>query len=135
MVRVWPVAREASTASLTLVDRLGQSFRALLPFLQSHVALVLGAVLVVVLFGARSASDDKDFRRDLRGAFRFLIAFFILRVASRTLPEEASPPLAHALSVGWMLTFTFGVIRACVAVGLKLVRLRSNVCKSITSAK
>jgi small-conductance mechanosensitive channel/CRP-like cAMP-binding protein len=126
-VRVCPVAREASTASLTLVDRLGQSFHALLPFLMSNVSLVVGAVLLVLLFGIRAASDDKEFRRDLRGAFRFLSAFLILRVAAWAMPEEASPTLVKIVRVGWMLTFTFGVIRVCVALGLKLVRLRSQV--------
>jgi small-conductance mechanosensitive channel len=112
---------------LTLVDRLGQSFHALLPFLQSNLSLVVGFLLLVLLFGMRSASGDKEFRRDLRGAFRFLAAFIILRLATWALPEGSSPTLVKIVSVGWMLTFTFGVIRACVALGLKLVRLRSQV--------
>ncbi len=82
---------------------------------------------MIVLFGFRSASGDKEFRRDLRGAFRFLIAFLILRVAAWAMPEDAAGSVKKAMSVGWMLTFTFGVIRACVALGLKVVRLRSEV--------
>ncbi len=46
MVRVSPLACRASTACLTLMERLGQSFRVLLPFLQSNLSLVIGAVLV-----------------------------------------------------------------------------------------
>jgi small-conductance mechanosensitive channel/CRP-like cAMP-binding protein len=42
-------------------------------------------------------------------------------------PEEAPPLVAKLVRVGWMLTFTFGVIRACVALALKAVRLRSPV--------
>ena len=110
------------------MERLGQSFPALLPFLQSNLSLVVGALLLVLLFGVRSASDDKDFRRDLRGAFRFLSAFLILRVAAWAMETEAAPAsLVQLARVGWMLTFTFGVIRACVALALKAVRLRSPV--------
>jgi small-conductance mechanosensitive channel/CRP-like cAMP-binding protein len=112
---------------LTLLDRLGQSFHALLNFLQSNLSLVVGAVLVVLLFGIRSASADKDFRRDLRGAFRFLITFLVLRLAAWALPQEAPPLAAKLISVGWMLTFAFGVIRAVVSLGLKVVRMRSPV--------
>src|SRR5688500_10758980 len=96
MVRVCLVAPWASTACLTLVERLGQSFHALLNFLQSNVSLVVGAVLLVLLFGIRAASADKDFRRDLRGAFRFLSAFLILRLAAWAVPADA-PPLAAKL--------------------------------------
>ncbi len=118
MVRVCPLAPWASTASLTLAERLGQSFRALLPFLQSNVSLVVGTLLLIVLFGARSASSDKEFRRDLRGAFRFLSAFLILRVVAWALEkEDPASTLVRWARVGWMLTFTFGVIRACRGAG------------------
>jgi small-conductance mechanosensitive channel/CRP-like cAMP-binding protein len=126
-VRVSPLARQASTACLTLLERLSQSFHVLLPFLQSNVSLVIGAVLLVVLFALRSLSGDKDFRRDLRGAFRFLSAFLIFRVGAWALPENAPPSLNKIVQVAWMLTFTFGVIRAVVALALKVVRMRSQV--------
>ncbi|MFL5346110.1 MAG: cyclic nucleotide-binding domain-containing protein [Hyalangium sp.] len=98
----------------------------MLPFLQSNLSLVVGALLLIVLFGARSASSDKEFRRDLRGAFRFLSAFLILRVVAWALEkEDPASSLVRWARVGWMLTFTFGVIRACVALALKAVRMRS----------
>jgi small-conductance mechanosensitive channel/CRP-like cAMP-binding protein len=109
------------------MERLSQSFHVLLPFLQSNVSLVIGAVLLVVLFALRSLSGDKDFRRDLRGAFRFLSAFLIFRVGAWALPESAPPSLNKLVQVAWMLTFAFGVIRAVVALGLKVVRMRSQV--------
>lgn len=109
------------------MDRVGQSFPALLNFLQSNLSLVAGAVLLVLLFGIRAASADKDFRRDLRGAFRFLSAFLILRVAAWAVPEDAPPLAAKLVRVGWMLTFAFGITRALVALALKAVRLRSPV--------
>ena len=109
------------------MERLGQSFHVLLPFLQSNLSLVVGAVLVVLLFGLHAASGDKDFRRDLRGAIRFLIAFLILRLAAWALPHEAPSSLVKLVGVGWMLTFAFGVIRTCVSLALKAVRLRSTV--------
>jgi len=109
------------------VERLSQSFHVLLPFLQSNVSLVIGAVLLVLLFALRSLSGDKDFRRDLRGAFRFLSAFLIFRVGAWALPEHAPPSLGKIVQVAWMLTFAFGVIRAGVALALKVVRMRSPV--------
>jgi small-conductance mechanosensitive channel/CRP-like cAMP-binding protein len=126
-VCVSPLACRASTACLTLIDRLSQSFHVLLPFLTSNVSLVIGAVLVVLLFALRSASSDKDFRRDLRGAFRFLSAFLIFRLGAWALPEGSSPSLHKFVQVSWMLTFAFGVIRAGVALALKVVRMRSPV--------
>ncbi|MDY7224987.1 mechanosensitive ion channel family protein [Hyalangium rubrum] len=97
----------------------------MLPFLQSNVSLVIGAVLVVLLFAARAASADKDFRRDLRGAFRFLTAFLIFRLAAWAVPENAPSSVHKFIQVAWMLAFTFGVIRAGVSLALKIVRLRS----------
>jgi len=112
---------------LTLAERLGQSFHVLLPFLQSNLSLVVGAVLVVLLFGLHAASGDKDFRRDLRGAIRFLIAFLILRLGAWAIPHEAPRSLEKLVRVGWMLTFAFGVIRTCVSLALMAIRLRSTV--------
>lgn len=109
------------------MERLGQSFRVLLPFLQSNLSLVAGAVLVVLLFGLHAASGDKDFRRDLRGAIRFLLAFLVLRLGAWALPHEAPTSIEKLVNVGWMLTFAFGVIRTCVSLALKVVRLRSTV--------
>jgi small-conductance mechanosensitive channel/CRP-like cAMP-binding protein len=99
----------------------------LVPFLLSNVSLVVGAVLVVLLLGLHAASGDKDFRRDLRGALRFLSAFLILRLTAWAILEEAPSSVEKMVRVGWMLTFTFGVIRACVSLALKAVRLRSSV--------
>jgi small-conductance mechanosensitive channel/CRP-like cAMP-binding protein len=109
------------------MERLGQSFHVLLPFLQSNLSLVVGAVLLVLLFGLHAASGDKDFRRDLRGAIRFFIAFLVLRLGAWALPQEAPSSLAKLVNVGWMLTFAFGGIRTCVSLALKAVRLRSTV--------
>jgi small-conductance mechanosensitive channel/CRP-like cAMP-binding protein len=126
-MRVSLLALQASTASLTLMDRVGQSFRVLLPFLQSNVSLVIGAVLLVLLFVFRAASADKDFRRDLRSAFRFLCAFVIFRLGAWAAPETVPDSVKKAIQVAWMLTFTFGVIRVLLALGFKALKLRSPV--------
>ncbi|MBN1206033.1 MAG: mechanosensitive ion channel family protein [Myxococcaceae bacterium] len=127
MVRVSPVTPWASTRSLTPEERLGQSFQALLPFLLSNVSLVVGLALLLLLFAARAASADRDFRRDLRGAFRFLSAFLIFRLGAWVVPATAPDSLKKIVQVAWMLTFTFGVIRAGVALTLQVIRLRSPV--------
>ncbi|WP_232293534.1 mechanosensitive ion channel family protein [Stigmatella aurantiaca] len=125
MGRVSPLVLQASTATLTTMERLGQSFRALLPFLQSNVSLVVGVVLALLLAGARALSADKDFRRDLLGAFRFLLAFFVFRIAAWALPSTTPESAQKLVQVAWMLAFTFGFIRAGVSVTLKIIRLRS----------
>lgn len=112
---------------MTLSERLGQSFPVLLPFLQSNLSLVAGAILAILLFGLHAASGDKDFRRDLRGAIRFLVAFLILRLGEWALHDEVPSSLDQLIRVGWMLTFAFGVIRTCVSLALKVIRLRSTV--------
>lgn len=99
---------------------------ALLPFLQSNLSLALGALLAVVLLAVRTATPDKDLRRDLNGAIRLLIAFLVLRLAAWALPDTTPKALLKTVRVAWMLTFAFGVIRASVGFGLKLMRLRAH---------
>ena len=99
---------------------------ALLPFLQSNLSLAVGALLAVVLLAVRTATRDKDLRRDLNGAIRLLFAFLVLRLAAWALPQTAPQAVMTAFQVGWMLTFAFGVIRASVGFGLKLMRLRAR---------
>jgi small-conductance mechanosensitive channel/CRP-like cAMP-binding protein len=98
----------------------------LLPFLQSNLSLAVGALLAVLLIGARTATRDEDLRRDLLGAIRLLIAFLVLRLAAWALPDTTPKVVLKTLRVAWMLTFTFGVIRASVGFGLKLARLRAK---------
>ncbi|RKG92565.1 mechanosensitive ion channel family protein [Corallococcus terminator] len=100
----------------------------MLNFLEGHLPLLAGVILTVLLLGIRGSTRDPDLRDDLRGAVRMLIAFLVLRLVSRFLPEAGtSDGLRKAVSVGWMLTFAYGVIRAAVAFALKLVRMRSPV--------
>ena len=98
----------------------------MLPFLQSNLSLAVGALLVLVLLGTRATSQDPDLKRDLTGALRLMVMFLVLRVAAWALPLTTPPGPLKALQVAWMLTFAFGVIRAGVGFGLKLVRLRSS---------
>ncbi|WP_238539659.1 mechanosensitive ion channel family protein [Corallococcus macrosporus] len=97
----------------------------MLPFLQSNLSLAVGALLIVVLMGVRAASHDADLKQDLKNAIRLLIAFIVLRLATWALPATAPGGLQKTLQVGWMLMFTFGGIRASVALALKLIRLRA----------
>ncbi|MFP2926696.1 cyclic nucleotide-binding domain-containing protein [Pyxidicoccus sp. 3LG] len=98
----------------------------MLPFLQSNLSLAVGALLVLVLLGVRTATSDKDLKRDLNGAIRLLVAFLVLRLAAWALPEMTPPALRTAVQVGWMLAVAFGVIRTGVTFGLKLMRLRAT---------
>lgn len=110
---------------MTLPERLGRVVR-VLAFLQSNVSLAVGVVLVLLLAGSRTASSDKELRRDLGGAIWLLLAFLGLRLAAWALHEELPPAWAKMLRVAWMLTFAFAVIRAGVSALLWGVRLRSQ---------
>jgi small-conductance mechanosensitive channel/CRP-like cAMP-binding protein len=96
-----------------------------LTFLQSHLTLTVGVVLTLVVLVARAASSDSSFRRDLRGALYFLVAFFALRVVEKELGPLLHERALQVLRVAWMLTFAFGCIRAGVSFGIQLLRLRS----------
>ncbi|QSQ28220.1 mechanosensitive ion channel family protein [Pyxidicoccus parkwayensis] len=80
----------------------------------------------MALLAVRTTTSDKDLQRDLNGAIRLLFAFLILRMAAWAIPDTAPKVLLKAVRVGWMLTFAFGVIRASVGFGLKLMRLRAR---------
>ncbi|NOJ77715.1 mechanosensitive ion channel [Myxococcus xanthus] len=125
MARVSPLTRHASTAALTPMEMAGDIPPALLPFLQSNLSLAVGALLIVVLMGVRAASHDGDLRQDLKSAIRLLIAFIVLRLATWALPATAPEGMQKALQISWMLMFTFGGIRASVALALKVIRLRA----------
>jgi len=97
-----------------------------LPFLQSNLTVVVGAVLAIVLIGLRAATTDKDLRRDLRGALIFLVLFLLLRLLALAISPLLSPGGLKALTVAWMITFAFGVIRGGVSTLLWVLRLRSG---------
>lgn len=100
----------------------------MLNFLEGHLPLLAGSILTVLLLGIQRTTRDPDLRDDLRGAVRMLLAFLVLRLVSRLLPEASTPEgLRKFVNVGWMLTFAYGVIRAAVAFTLKLARMRSPV--------
>ncbi|HET9449376.1 MAG TPA: mechanosensitive ion channel family protein [Aggregicoccus sp.] len=99
----------------------------MLPFLQSNLSLVAGALLAVALLAIRATTPDATFKRDLRGALALMLAFVGFRVLAWLVPEASAPSLAKALRVAWMLTFAYGVTRIAVSLGLKLLRLRSPV--------
>ncbi|WP_338867125.1 mechanosensitive ion channel family protein [Myxococcus stipitatus] len=97
----------------------------MLSFLQSNLSVAVGAVLLLILLGARASTQDQDLKRDLNGALRLLVMCLVVRLIAWALPQSTPPGLMKALLVAWMLTFAFGVIRASVGFGLKLARLRS----------
>lgn len=98
----------------------------MLPFLQSNLSLAVGVLLAMALLAVRTTTRDRDLQRDLNGAIRLLVAFLVLRLVAWALPDTTPKALLTAVRVGWMLTFAFGVIRASVGFGLKLMRLRAH---------
>ncbi len=104
----------------------GEQARDVLAFLQGHLSLVVGIVLVLGVLGARAASSDATFRRDLRGALVFLVTFLVLRLVDKEFGPLLHERVLQGLRVAWMLTFAFGGIRVGVSFGLFLLRLRSR---------
>lgn len=98
----------------------------MLALLQSQVSLVLGVLLILLILGARSVSSDREFRRDIRGALVLLVGFLVLRLSAWALEDTLPVSGAKLLRVSWMLAFAFGCVQAGVAVGLRVVRLRSQ---------
>jgi small-conductance mechanosensitive channel/CRP-like cAMP-binding protein len=91
-------------------------------FLETNLTLVVGAVLLLLLLALRAAAQDATFRRDLRGAISFLIAFVALRAGYYFLESVIPTGVGQAMRVAWMLTFAFGTIRALVSCSLWAVR-------------
>lgn len=112
---------------MTLPEPSGQSPASLLPFLLGNVSLIVGAALALILVGLRASAEDRELRRDLEGALFLLSAFLVFRFVGWLAPPTAPIGLLKALRVAWMLTFAFAVIRTSVAIGLRVVRLRTRV--------
>jgi small-conductance mechanosensitive channel len=87
---------------------------------------VVGVLLGVLILGARSVSNDREFRRDVRGALALLVAFLVLRLTAWALEGRLPTTWEKLLTVAWMLAFAFGCIRSGVALLLSVVRLRSQ---------
>jgi small-conductance mechanosensitive channel/CRP-like cAMP-binding protein len=111
---------------LTHVCFAAQIARPLLESLESNVPLVLGAILALVLVGARATSRDATFRADLRGAVFFLFAFLGLRTLWWVGKDHLPAGTGRMLLVAWMLCFAFGCIRAGVSFALRLLRFSTR---------
>src|SRR5439155_12767865 len=95
-------------------------------FLYSNSVVVIGGVVALALIALRAGTTDLAFRRDLRGALYFLIAFLGLRISSFFLDAHLPLDVAKALKVAWMLTFAFGIIRSGVSIVLWALRFRAT---------
>jgi small-conductance mechanosensitive channel len=92
-----------------------------LPFLQSHLSLISGVLLTLLVIGVRAASSDSQFRKELGGALGFLVTFLTLRVVEGQFGEQLHPRVLPLLRVAWMLTFAFGSIRAGMSLAVLTV--------------
>ncbi|MCI0670562.1 MAG: mechanosensitive ion channel family protein [Myxococcaceae bacterium] len=96
----------------------------MLALLESNLSLVAGVLLVVLVASIRVAAADALFRRDLGGALMLLVAHLALRGLDWALPPATPATLSKVVTVGWMLALAWGAIRAGVALGLKVARMR-----------
>ncbi|OJT25744.1 hypothetical protein BO221_07765 [Archangium sp. Cb G35] len=90
----------------------------MLPFLQSHLPLIAGVLLTLLVIGVRAASSDAQFRKELGGSLGFLMTFLVLRVVDVQFGESLHPRVLPLLHVAWMLTFAFGSIRAAMSLAI-----------------
>ena len=93
----------------------------MLPFLQSHLSLIAGVLLTLLVIGVRGASADAQFRKELGGALGFLMTFLVLRVVDGQFGDALHPRVLPLLRVAWMLTFAFGGIRAGMSLAVLAV--------------
>ncbi len=91
-------------------------------FLSGNLALVLGALALIVTFGLRRFARDDALKRDLFGALVLFAVYLALREGG-TFLEPLTPSDWHPyLRVTWMLAFAFGMVRLGVASVLALRR-------------
>jgi small-conductance mechanosensitive channel/CRP-like cAMP-binding protein len=96
----------------------------LLVFLQSNLLIALAGALALVLIAVRTASQEKELKRDLGGAVFLLVTCLGLWSLHVVLGGSLSANGQRILEVGWMLAFAFGAIRTTVAFVLRLARMR-----------
>ncbi len=120
------IAGECREVKLDRLWALPEHLATLTQFLQSNVSLVAGAVLLLVLMGIRTVTQDKDLRMDMKGASVLVIVFIILRSSGWLIEDHLSKSVALALRLGWMLTFAFGAIRFAVGVALWAFRFQKK---------
>ena len=99
----------------------------MLQLLQSNMMVAVGAIIALLLTAIRSASNDKVLRRDLQGAILYLVSFLVIRFVGDRVAHLVPDQVNRAIRVAWLITLTFGLIRAAVSLALAFLRLRSSV--------
>src|SRR5690349_18749149 len=85
-----------------------------------------GLALLVAVAIARALSDDQPFRKDLRGAQRYL-ALFLATAFLRALAPRRWYAVDKALYVAGLVLFAFGVIRSAAASWSIVHRRRTGI--------
>src|SRR5690242_14935443 len=85
-----------------------------------------GLALLVAMAIVRALSEDQPFRKDLRGAQRYL-ALFVATAFLRVLAPRRWYDLDKALYVAGLVLFAFGVIRGAAATWSVVLRRRTGI--------
>jgi small-conductance mechanosensitive channel/CRP-like cAMP-binding protein len=96
----------------------------MLSVIQSQLALIVGALGIVVLFAVRALTKDSHLRRDLGGALLFFVVFVLLRLNGLWIDNVLPHSWLPYVRVTWMLAFAWGMVRIAVA---SLLWLRGRV--------
>jgi small-conductance mechanosensitive channel len=94
----------------------------MLSVIQSQLALVLGALAVLVLLSVRRLTKEPTLKKDLYGAIIFFGVFLVLRLNGLWIENALPQPAQPYVRVTWMLAFAYGSVRVVVASGLWLRR-------------
>ena len=86
----------------------------------------LGAFVALLLIAIRALSRDQAFRRDLQGAILFFFSFLVIRFVGDRIEDLLSAQMNRLVRVAWQVAFSFGAIRAAVALGLAFLKLRTQ---------
>lgn len=102
-------------------------------FLSGNLALVLGALALIVTFLLRRLARDELLKRDLVGALTLFVVYVALRLGGQFLEPLVPKDWHPFFRVTWMLAFAFGSVRLGVALVLAARRrLRPGPSAKIT---
>lgn len=91
-------------------------------FLSGNLALVLGALALILTFAIRRFARNEAFKRDLFGAVTLFAVYLVLRLSGHWLEPLVPTDWHPFLRVTWMLAFAFGAVRLVVALALAVRR-------------
>lgn len=88
-------------------------------FFAGNVSLFVGLLLIAAVIAIRTLARDAQLRDDLKAALGSYLGFLVFKAALVPFDPGTPPhPAYRAVTVVWMLSFAFGVVRTAVSLAL-----------------